>query len=41
MDLKKFTRAEVMRKLVPVGAGKFKKNSMVKKDVKKKVDKAF
>ena len=41
MDLKKFSRAEVMRKLQPVGAGKFKKSSIVKKEVKKKVDKVF
>ena len=39
MDLKKLTRAEVMRKLQPMGTGKFKKSSVVKKEVKKKVDK--
>ena len=40
MDLKKYSRAEVMRKLQPVGNSKFKKKSVVKKEVKKKVDKA-
>ena len=40
MDLKKYSRAEVMRKLQPVGSGKFKKTSVVKKEVKKKLDKA-
>ena len=39
MDLKKYSRAEVMRKLQPVGAGKHKKASIVKKEVTKKVDK--
>jgi hypothetical protein len=39
MDLKKYSRVEVMRKLQPVGTGKFKERSMVKKEIKKKVDK--
>ena len=40
MDLKKYSRAEVMRKLQPVGSGKSKKTSVVKKEVKKTVGKA-
>jgi len=40
MDLKKYSRAEVMRKLQPVGSGKVKKTSEVKRAMKKKLNKA-
>jgi hypothetical protein len=41
MDLNKYTRAEVIRKLQPVGAGKHKKPSLVKKESTTKLVKAL
>jgi len=41
MDLNKYTRAEVIRKLQPVGAGKHKKPSLVKKEKTTKLVKAL